>query len=37
MNEKIKQLLLQGENLSTEYKECVNNISPTVYETVCAF
>lgn len=33
----IKQLLADGEGLTIEYKECVSEISKSVYETVCSF
>jgi ATP-dependent DNA helicase RecG len=37
MNKQIKSLLLQGEDISLEYKECSNGIGSSVYETACAF
>ncbi|MDR1895691.1 MAG: putative DNA binding domain-containing protein, partial [Prevotellaceae bacterium] len=33
----IKNLILQGEGVSVEFKACTEEISPAVYETVCAF
>lgn len=35
--EKIKQILSGGENVTTEFKECTDKISNSVYETVCSF
>ena len=36
-SEQIKKLLAQGEGLTIEYKKCVNDLSNSVYETVCSF
>jgi ATP-dependent DNA helicase RecG len=36
-SERIKQLLAEGEGLTTKYKECVNELSNNVFETVCSF
>jgi len=33
----IRQLLADGEGLTIEYKECVNELSKSVWETVCSF
>ncbi|MDR2570002.1 MAG: putative DNA binding domain-containing protein [Oscillospiraceae bacterium] len=33
----IKQLLADGEGLTIEYKECVNGLNNSVWETVCSF
>ncbi|MCL1803183.1 MAG: putative DNA binding domain-containing protein [Eubacteriaceae bacterium] len=35
--EKIKKLLAEGEGLTVEFKECVNELSNSVFETVCSF
>lgn len=35
--DRIKQLLAEGEGLTIEYKECVNALSNSVWETVCSF
>ena len=35
--EKIKQIISGGENVTTEFKECTDKISNSVYETVCSF
>ncbi|MCL2254930.1 MAG: putative DNA binding domain-containing protein [Lachnospiraceae bacterium] len=35
--DRIKQLLATGEGISIEYKECVNELSNSVWETVCSF
>ena len=35
--DRIKQLLAQGEGLTIEYKNCVNELSNSVFETVCSF
>lgn len=35
--EKIKQIVSGGENVTTEFKECTDKISNSVYETVCSF
>ena len=34
---KIKNLIIQGEGLRLEFKECKHGLSKNVYETVCAF
>jgi len=34
---RIKQLLADGEGLMIEYKECVNGLNNSVWETVCSF
>ncbi|MCL1790224.1 MAG: putative DNA binding domain-containing protein [Peptococcaceae bacterium] len=33
----IRKLLIEGESLTIEFKECVNNLNSSVWETVCAF
>jgi ATP-dependent DNA helicase RecG len=33
----IKQLLVEGEGLTVEYKECVDGLNNSVFETVCSF
>jgi ATP-dependent DNA helicase RecG len=33
----VKNLLVQGEGTSVEFKECRTSINRSVYETVCAF
>ena len=35
--DRIWQLLSDGERLTIEYKECINDISNSVWETVCSF
>lgn len=35
--EHIKKLLTEGEGLTTEFKECVNELNNSVWETVCSF
>jgi len=35
--DRIRQLLAAGEGLTVEYKECVNELSNSVWETVCSF
>lgn len=35
--EKIKQIISGGEDVTTEFKECTDKISNSVYETVCSF
>ena len=35
--DRIRQLLLEGEGLTVEYKECVSSLGRSVWETVCAF
>lgn len=35
--EKVKQILSGGENVTTEFKECIDKVSNSVYETVCSF
>ena len=35
--DRIKQLLADGECLTIEYKECVNGLNNSVWETVCSF
>ena len=35
--ERLRNLILQGEGITVEFKECKNKISSSVYETVCAF
>ena len=35
--DRIRQLLAEGEGLTIEYKECVSSLSKSVWETVCAF
>jgi ATP-dependent DNA helicase RecG len=36
-SEQIKKLLAAGEGLTVEFKECVNELNNTVFETVCSF
>ena len=33
---KIKDLLLHGENRQVEFKKCTDKVSASVYETVCS-
>lgn len=35
--DKIKDLLLHGENKHVEFKKCTDKVSASVYETVCSF
>ena len=35
--DRIRQLLAAGEGLTIEYKECVNELSNSIWETVCSF
>jgi len=35
--DRIRQLLTDGEGLTIEYKECVNELNNSVWETVCSF
>ena len=35
--EHLRQLLAEGEGLTIEYKECIDSLSNSVFETVCAF
>ena len=35
--DRIRQLLSAGERLTIEYKECVNSLNNSVWETVCSF
>ncbi|MCL2816464.1 MAG: putative DNA binding domain-containing protein, partial [Oscillospiraceae bacterium] len=35
--DRIKELLADGEGMTIEYKECVNGLSSSVWETVCSF
>lgn len=35
--EKIRELIAQGEGLNIEFKSCTEEISSSVYETVCSF
>jgi len=35
--EKLEELLQAGEGFTIEYKECVNGLNDSVYETVCSF
>lgn len=35
--EKLKELLDSGEGFTIEYKECVNGLNDSVFETVCSF
>lgn len=35
--DKIKELIAQGENQQTEFKKCSDQISASVYETICSF
>lgn len=35
--EKLEELLLAGEGFTVEYKECVNGLNNSVFETVCSF
>jgi ATP-dependent DNA helicase RecG len=37
MNEQIKKLLIEGEGMTVEFKECVNELNNSVFETVCSF
>jgi len=34
---RIRQLLADGEGFTIEYKECVNKLNNSVWETVCSF
>jgi len=34
---RIRQLLADGEGLTIEYKECVNGLNNSVWETICSF
>jgi len=36
-SDRIRQLLADGEGLTIEYKECVNSLNNSVWETVCSF
>jgi ATP-dependent DNA helicase RecG len=36
-SEHLRQLLAKGEGLTIEYKECVNGLNNSVWETVCSF
>ncbi len=36
-NEEILDLISQGEGITIEFKECINEISAEVYPTVCSF
>ncbi|MDR1700620.1 MAG: putative DNA binding domain-containing protein, partial [Lachnoclostridium sp.] len=36
-SEHIRKLLAEGEGLTVEFKECVNELNNTVFETVCSF
>ncbi len=33
----LEQIILGGENATTEFKECIDKVSNSVYETVCSF
>jgi ATP-dependent DNA helicase RecG len=35
--EHIQKLLTAGEGLTVEFKKCVNELSKSVWETVCSF
>ena len=35
--EKLEELLESREGFSVEYKECVNGLNNSVFETVCSF
>lgn len=35
--EKLEELLESGEGFTIEYKECVNGLNNSVFETVCSF
>ena len=35
--EKLEKLLNEGEGFTVEYKECVNGLNDSVFETVCSF
>lgn len=35
--EEIKNIISTGENLTTEFKDCINEVSGSVYETICSF
>ena len=35
--EKLEELLQAGEGFTIEYKECVNELNNSVFETVCSF
>ncbi len=35
--EQLKKILAAGEGLAVEFKECVNGLNSTVFETVCSF
>jgi ATP-dependent DNA helicase RecG len=37
MNKETIKILLQGESINKEFKECYNKIVTSVYETACAF
>jgi ATP-dependent DNA helicase RecG len=36
-SEHIRKLLAEGESLTVEFKECVNELNNSVWETVCSF
>ncbi len=36
-SEKLEKLLNEGEGFTVEYKECVNGLNNSVFETVCSF
>jgi ATP-dependent DNA helicase RecG len=36
-NEQLQKILDDGEGLTVEFKECVNSLNNSVYETVCSF
>jgi ATP-dependent DNA helicase RecG len=36
-HEQLQKLLSEGEGLTVEFKECVNELNNTVFETVCSF
>ena len=35
--EKLEEMLQAGEGFTVEYKECVNGLNNSVFETVCSF
>jgi len=36
-SEHLRKLLKEGEGLTVEFKECVNDLNNSVWETVCSF
>lgn len=35
--EEIKYIISQGENITVEFKKCKNDVSDSIYETICSF